>query len=85
MVGPPSERELCLETMIIKVRGLIIEEPCDTVPIGFSSFPRVSYAGERFGTRTVFCFPGVPVRLRLVRHGMKGAKSEVKAETVLCA
>ncbi len=85
MVGPPSERELCLETMKIKVQWLRAGEPCKMVPIGFWSSPRGSPACERFGTHAAFGSPGLPFRLPLARRGMKGGKGELKAEEVLCA
>ena len=85
MVGPPSECELCLETMKIKVRWLMVGEPCKAVPIGYSSFLRGFHAFERFGARTVFGSPVLPVRRRLARRGKEEAKWEWKAEVVLCA
>ena len=84
MVGPPSEGELCVETMKIKAQWLRVGESCKTVPIGCWSSVRGSYAGERFGARTAFGSPGLPVRLRLARRGMEGANWGLDAEAVLC-
>jgi hypothetical protein len=79
MVGPPSGCVLCLETMKIKVQWLMVGEPCNAVPIGFSISPGASYAYERFSARIAFGYPGLPVRRRLAGCGMEGA------EVVLCA
>jgi hypothetical protein len=47
MVGPPSERELCFETMKIKVHWLASEEPRKAVPIHFAESPHKFLHPER--------------------------------------
>jgi len=84
MVGPPSVRELCLETMKIQVKRLMVGEPCKTVSIGFLNSRFGLSAWERFGARTAFGSPGPGVRMQLGRRGMEGATWECKAEAVLC-
>jgi hypothetical protein len=79
MVGPPSEDELCLETMKIMLQWLMVGEPCETVPVGFSSSQGDSFADERFGAGSGLGSPGLPVRLWL-----EGARWECKTEEVLC-
>jgi hypothetical protein len=62
----------------------MVGEPCKTVPIEVSSSLGGADAGERFGARTAFGIPELPVRLRVARCGMEGAKRGLNAEAVLC-
>ena len=84
MVGPPSEHELCLETMKIRVLCFRIVEPCKAVPIGFLVSPRGWPAYERLGARTAFGFSEWPARRRLAERGAKGTMWGLSAEAVLC-
>ncbi len=84
MVGPPSERELCLETMKIKVQGFRIVEPCKTVSISILVSPRGWPARERLGARSAFGFSGSPTRRRFPGRGAREARWGFSAEAVLC-
>lgn len=84
MVGPPSERELCLETMRIKVHWLRIGEPCKKVSIGFLISLHSGSARKRLAARSAFGFSGLPAHQRLAGWGVEGAKRGASRGAVLC-